>query len=97
VPWLLQDALTDWIVWFPLLLWLPALIVGGYVAKSLAKERGFRASFVVGAVATVVTLRFVKFRVAFLMLIGLMLIGGLISAAAGLIIKHRDRKRAVPG
>jgi hypothetical protein len=29
--WLLQDALTEWVTWF-LLLWLPALIVGGYVA-----------------------------------------------------------------
>jgi hypothetical protein len=83
VPLLLQDAGSDWNTWAPVMLWLPSLLVAGYAAGRFGKRHGFLAGLIVGVVATLLTLRFIKLGRLPALMVALMFAGGLISGAAG--------------
>lgn len=83
LPALLAEAGTESSLWLALMLWVPPLLAGGYAAARLAGRRTVLPGLLVGALGTLATLAFIKLKGTFALVLGLMVVGGLIAAAAG--------------
>ena len=79
----------SWLGWFPFLIFIPALLIGGYTAARLVPVRRVILGFVVGLVATVLAELLARGTGQALYLSIAVLLGGVLSAiGARLAGKH---------